>query len=114
MRSDAESTSNDSDGKRDAFLAAVASLDEGELTFPPPFDLASAAALASNIDVGDLALKLFEVTAGRDCGYEVRITAVPPGESTLRRDVINTSVASTGLLFALLDGLMEELERRHQ
>lgn len=112
MQSDAESTGNDRVLSED-FLAAVADLAEGELTFPPPFDLATAAALGENMDKGELALKLFEATASRDTGYRVLIEALTPeGSQPMRREIINTTVPSTMLLFALLDGLLDEIEAR--
>lgn len=94
-------------------MRTVSAVADGELTFPPPFDLASAAALQENIDLGELALQLFHATASRDTGYEVTIHALAPeGSEPLRREIINTTVASTSLLFALLEGLMDELEAR--
>ena len=96
-------------------METVADLAQGELTFPPPFDLASAVALRDNTDAGDLALKLFAATAARDCGYQVTISALTPeGSEPMRREIINTTVASTALLAALLDGLLDELHDRHE
>lgn len=94
-------------------MQTVAAVADGELTFPPPFDLSTSAALASNIDRGWLAQKLADVTASRDCGYEVSITALTPGvPDPMRREIINTTVSSTRLLFTLLESLMDELEAR--
>ncbi len=113
MRKDAEPASSDSGDLDRAFLEAVASVARGELTFPAPFDLATSAALSSNLDSGSLAERLFEVTALRDCRYEVSITALAPeGSEPLRREILNTTAASTGVLVALLDGLLEEFEAR--
>lgn len=111
MRGDPESISNDRE-KLAAFLAAVTDLAEGALVFPPPFDLATSSALALNNDLGDLAEKLFEVSALRDCGFHVQITALAPGTDTqpLRRDVVNTTVGSVRLLLALLDDVAFEVE----
>ncbi len=94
-------------------MTVAASVGEGELTLDPPFDLATSAALANNIDRGDLAENLFRITALRECAYEVTITAVAPGDGEPeRREIINTSVASTHLLFALLDDVLCEIENR--
>src|ERR1041384_5367842 len=113
MQGDTESTSSsDSEGLRELFMGIVSDLADGELTFPPPFDLAASTALASNIDVGVIALKLFQVTQQRDCRYRVSIHAISPDDEALDREIVNTTVSSTRLLFALLDGLMEELHAR--
>lgn len=114
MQGDTDSTGSDSSGLYDQFMAIVSGLTEGDLTFPAPFDLSTSAALAKNDDIGDLAERLFAVTAQRDCGYEVTITALTedPGAEPLRREIINTTVAGTQLLLALLEGLMDELDAR--
>ena len=114
VRDGAGSTPSDRDGLRELFMQIVASLAEGELTHSPPFDLSMSAALASNLDRNDLALKLAEVSAARDVGYQVMIYGLIPGDDdeSLRREIINTTVGSTRLLFALLDGLMDELDAR--
>lgn len=110
MLSDTESTA-DREGLKAQFQAAVAPLADGELTFQPPFDLASAAALADNIDSGRIAEMLFAVTALRDCGFTVHITAHSPAHPELPdRELINTTVPSSRLLIALLDGLLNELD----
>jgi hypothetical protein len=101
-----ESTDSDEDDLAARFMAAVASLSEGELTFPSPFNLATSAALAANLDVGAIAERLFEVTALRDTGYRVAIYATAPGVAD--REVIDTDVRSTRLLISLLDGLIDE------
>lgn len=94
-------------------MRIVSAVADGELTFPAPFDLASAVALRENDDAGTLALHLFHATAARDTGYQVTIHALTPeGSEPLRREIIDTTVASTPLLFALLEGLMDELEAR--
>lgn len=113
MRREPEFEADQRDGLLAEFAAAVSSLARGELTFPAPFDLSSAAALAANIDQGATAQSLFEVTAARDCAYDVRIVARCAGQPELeRREVLDTSVASTGLLVALLEGLLDELHSR--
>lgn len=103
MRSSESTGSDDLDA---LFTSAVMSLAEGNLTFQPPFDLATSAALAANIDLGDLAQRLFDATAQRDTGYRISIHATAPGVPD--REVVNTNVASTALLVALLDGLLDE------
>lgn len=110
MRSDRESRSDDRDGLRARFWAAVSSLAEGELTFPAPFDLSASAALLANDDVGLMAEKVFALAAARDCAYEVVISCTASGMS---RDVVITRTASTGTLIALLEGLLEELYVKH-
>jgi hypothetical protein len=88
-------------------------LSDGGLTFPAPFDPATAAALGDNMDSGQLAERLFDVTAQRDCAYSVMIAALTPTSvEPVRRELINTTVNSTQLLFTLLEGLMDELEAR--
>lgn len=114
MRSDSSSIFDGRSGLSELF-AIVADLAEGELTFPPPFDLSSSVALADNEDYGDLALKMFDASARLTYGYHVAITAVGPvrtGNSPART-ILDTTVPSTRLLFALLGGLMDELEARH-
>lgn len=102
------SESTDSDDDLDGLFAQVVSaLTRGGLLFPPPFDLATAAALAANLDVGKIAEQLFEVTAQRNTGYRVAIYATAPGVED--REVIDTAVDSPDLLITLLDGLLEEL-----
>ncbi len=113
MRKDAEPASSDSGDLKKKFLEAVASVARGDLTFPAPFDLATSAALGSNLDEGMLAERLFEVTAVRDCRYEVTITALAPeGAEPMRREILNTVAPSSGVLTTLLDCLLEELEAR--
>lgn len=82
--------------------------------FPPPFDLATSLALAANIDRGDLAERLFEVTAARDTQFEVAIYARCPDNPDMRRQIVDTTVASTKLLTALLDMVLDELDARAQ
>lgn len=88
------------------FTSVVTALAEGNLTFPPPFDLATSAALAANIDLGDVAEALFTVTAQRETGFRVTVHATAPGVPD--REVVNTTVAGSALLVALLDGLLDE------
>lgn len=92
-------------------MGIVSALADGELTFAPPFDLATSAALARNIDTGRIAQALFDATQTRDTAYRVTIAAISPDDE-LAREIIDTTVASTRLLVALLDGLMEELHAR--
>lgn len=100
--------STDSGDDLDALFARVVSaLTRGGSLFPPPFDLASAAALAANIDRSQIAERLFDVTAQRDTGYRVTIYATAEGVDD--REVIDTTVDSSTLLVTLLDGLIEEL-----
>lgn len=101
-----ESTDSDEGDLAALFAQAICSLAQGNLMFPPPFDLASSAALAANDDLGEIAEKLYEVTAQRDTGYRVRIHATAPGVPD--REVINCTVTSTPTLIALLDTLIDE------
>ena len=89
------------------FAAVIASLAQGMLSFPPPFDVATSAALAANLDTGRIAEDLFDVTAQRQTGFRVAIYATAPGVDD--REVIETRVASPALLVSLLDGLIDEL-----
>lgn len=109
---DTESTDSDEDDLAALFASAIATLADGMLMFPFPFDLASAAALAVNDDTGDLAEQLFSVTAQRDTAYRVAIYATAPGVGD--REVLSTRVPSTSMLVALLDTLIEErIEQAH-
>ncbi len=113
MRSDPGSEADGKDDLIAQFAETIRSLTEGELTYPHPFDVSSAAALASNIDTGDIAERLFEVTAQRGCEFQVVILASMPDHPEMPgREVINTKVRSLRLLTALLDGLIEELTAR--
>jgi hypothetical protein len=106
-----ESTSSDNDGLPEDFVAAVVPLADGELTFPAPFDLASSAALALNTDVGDIAQRLFEVTAARETEFEVIIRAKSASQPDLpAREVIDTTVSGTRLLITLLESLIAEID----
>lgn len=108
-----EESTGDSSRLYDQFMTIVAGLSQGDLIFPAPFDLATSAALAENTDVGIIAERLFAVSAARDCRYEVTIAALNrDGADPMRREILNTTVASTRLLFALLEALMDELDAR--
>lgn len=107
-----DSTESDKDALKAGFAKAVGALADGDLTFTPPFDLATSAALAANIDTGAIAQQLFEVTAQRDTGYRVEIYAVAPDVED--REILKTSVASTNLLIELLDGLLDEYLARQE
>lgn len=108
VRSDSDST----DDRRAEELSKIQCLlSDGELTAPAPFDVATSAALAANLDAGDIAEKLFDITSSRQPTYRVHIEEVS-GEHT--REVVNTTADGQRTLFALLDGLMDELEARRQ
>lgn len=103
-----ESTdSGKDDDLQEAFGRVIAKLSDGDLTFQAPFDLASSAALAANMDSGELAAALFRVTQSRETNYRVHIAAVVPDLEP--RDVVNTTVSGEGLLVALLEGLIDEI-----
>lgn len=110
MRSDAEKAGDDRAELIWRFNRVVSDLAGGNLTFPPPFDLATSLALAANIDVGELAHQLFAVTAARSTQFTVRIDACSAEQPELTRQVIDTVVDSTQLLAVLLEGLLEELD----
>lgn len=115
MHSDAD-PSTDGDGKLlAAFMAAVAVLAEGELTFPAPFDLAASAALGDNVDVGSIAERLFEVSVQRDCRYRVSIHELAPTDrpDAVSRPLLDTTVANSRLLVHVLDDLLSEIQARH-
>jgi hypothetical protein len=84
---------------------------DGGLVMPPPFDVASSAALAANSDKGEMADKLFDVTAARASMFEVRITEI---QGDNRRDLVDTVCAGEGPLFQLLDDVMDEIDARRQ
>lgn len=104
--------------KRDGaveFDTAVASLADGGLVFPPPFDLSSSAALAANLDIGSIAEELFTTTAARDSQFSVRIGELIGDQPELgQREILDTAVGSTTLLIALLEMLIVELRARQQ
>jgi hypothetical protein len=106
VRSTEPTDSGEHDDLHTLFARITAALSDGDLTFQPPFDLATSAALAANADAGDIAQRLFDVTRVRDTTYLVQITEIAPGVSD--REVVNTTVSGAGLLIALLDGLIEE------
>jgi hypothetical protein len=106
VRSDAEIA--------ERFTEVVAGLANGSLLFPPPFDFATSLALAANIDLGALAQQLFDVTAARDTKYEVSIYACSGDHENVRRQIIDTTVASTQVLYALLEHVLDELDERAQ
>lgn len=114
MRSDAEKAGDDRSDLLARFSRVVADLAGGGLTFPPPFDFASSIALASNLDTGTMAQRIFDVTAGRDLQFSVQITACSPEHPGLSRQVLDTTVSSTQVLTALLEGLLEELNAQAQ
>lgn len=103
-------TDKDRDELVGEFTSTISSLSQGGLTFPPPFDLAASAALADNIDTGEIAQRLFEVTHQRDTAYTISIAAVSSQHPDLPgRPVLETTVASRQLLIVLLEGLLDEL-----
>lgn len=114
MRSDAEKAGDDRAALLRTFDRVIACLAEGGLTFPPPFDFATSLALAANIDSGELAQKLFAVTAARDTQYRVQIHACSAEQPDLLRPVIDTTVETTRLLTVLLEGLLDELYAKAQ
>lgn len=115
MRGDADPETEGGRELEQPFVNAVAPLAEGNLTYPAPFDICTSAALAANIDTGDMAEKLFAVTALRQAGFHLTITAVAPGEPGLpEREIINTRTSSLHTLTVLLEDLLDELHERHQ
>lgn len=112
MSEHAESTGR-RDGLRGDFASAVSSLADGELVFPPPFDLPSAAALADNLDLGEIAERLFAVTAQRQMTYTVTITGRSPQHPEMPdRVLVDTTVPSENLLIVTLETLLDELYAR--
>jgi hypothetical protein len=106
MPSDAESKPSDSRlGQQ--FLEIAADVAEGGLVFPPPFDVASAAALAANEETGNTAEGMFAVTAARQSRYMVRIVEV---QDEVEREVVDTTCIGQGPLFALLEDVMDQIE----
>lgn len=108
MPSDAESKPSDK-ALTEEFFAVAADVAQGGLVMPAPFDVASSAALAANVDRGDMADKLFDVTAARESRFMVHIVEV---QGELTREVINTTCIGQGPLFRLLDDVMDEIEAR--
>lgn len=110
MPSDAESKPSDK-GLDQEFFSVAAGAADGGLVMPAPFDVASSAALAANVDRGDMADKLFEVTAARNSQFKVHILEIQGDDS---RELINTTAIGEGPLFALLDAVMDEIEARRK
>lgn len=98
-------------GLDDSLIQVVAVLADGNLVFPPPFDLRTSAALADNTDTGDAAEQLFTFCAPLvPVTYRVTITAVPAHHpETGEREIINTRVTTPAALKALLGGLVMEI-----
>lgn len=111
MRS-TESTDSGEQDLRRIFAQITAALSDGDLVFQAPFDLATSAALAANMDIGNIAERLFEVTQMRETSFRVVIQATAPGVED--RDVVNTTVPGSGLLVALLEGLLDEICARQE
>lgn len=113
MVRDTESKGRDRNDLAARFASAVSSLADGDLTFGRPFDLASSTALADNIDSGQNAQRLFDVTALRDLIYDIQIRARSPEHPDVQpREVLCTEIGSTPLLISLLEDLIEELHGR--
>jgi len=110
MPSDAESRPSDK-GLAEEFFLIAADVAEGGLVMPAPFDVASSAALAANVDRGDMAAKLFEVTAARESSFSVLIVEQQGDQA---RELINTTCIGQGPLFTLLDDVMDEIEARNK
>lgn len=95
------------------FHRAVAALAEGELSFPPPFDLAASAALADNEHTGETAAALFEfIQKMTEIRYHVIVEAIVddpvPGGAPMRREIVNCQVPAAivaGLLIDVLGSL---------
>jgi hypothetical protein len=116
VHSDADPSTDGTGGLIAAFMAAVAVLAEGELTFPAPFDLATSAALSDNVDEGLIAQRLFDVSVERECRYRVSIHELAPSDrpDAPSRALLDTTVQNSQLLLHLLDDLSSELQaRRH-
>lgn len=118
------------DGRRvddKSFMQVVAMLAEGELTFAPPFDLATSAVLAINPFFGDQ-VEEFGAARRRVASYitytertrrqgngKILIEIdqlLTMGRRTLCREVVNTEVADEAALQSLIAGLAEELRAR--
>lgn len=103
------------DDAADGFDSAVAPLARGELLMPPPFDFASAAALARNIDMGHTAEQLFDFDSSRPVHFHVRIHAISPDQPELGdREVVDTVAQGANPLLALLETLIEEIAAQQQ
>lgn len=107
---DADSKPSDEDLDQ-RFMTIAAGVADGGLVMPAPFDVASSAALAVNDEKGKTAEGLFDVTAARDSRFKVLIVEEQGADS---RELLNTSCIGQGVLFQLLEDLIDELEARHQ
>lgn len=107
---DPDSREGDSRSTDAAFATAIGSLTDGALLFPPPFDLASSAALARNATDGSDAVTQFPLNR---TGTQYRILIVEePVDGTTGiepRDIINCTVQDRHAAAALLGTLAEEL-----
>lgn len=97
----------------DEFAQAVAMLAKGRLLFRPPFDLATAEALARNEHAGQVAIGMFAATRGRHRPrFRVRIEEIAAdGVGLPNREVIDTECGA-GPMKALLSAFLMELEAR--
>lgn len=102
-----ESTGPDDQEWERRFHQVTGSIVRGALVFPPPFDLATSAALAVNDETGDIAERLFEITAQKHSKFRVLITEIADGVDD--QEVINTTVTGQQLLITLLDEFINEL-----
>ncbi len=94
----------------DQFVAAVSLLADGELIFPPPFDLATAAALCRNTSGGDAAERNFE----RACDavprqFRLRLHQVAPGTGVEPREIVDTTVPGLLQILTIVHGLVAEM-----
>jgi hypothetical protein len=93
------------------FMKVAAGVADGGLVMPAPFDVASSAALAANSEQGDIAGKLFDVTASRASRFAVHVVELQ-GQDT--RELLNTTCIGETVLFQLLEDLMDEMEARRE
>lgn len=96
----------------ESFARAVAPLTQGELTFPPPFDLVTSWALARNAETGETAMELFardvDGSARRFC---IRIHELPPDDrpGVDGREIVDCVVTGERAAAQLLAGLAAEI-----
>lgn len=101
---------------QEQFSDAIASLTQGELTFPPPYDLVTSWALARNGNTGEAALESFARDVNSSSRrFRIRIHALPPDDQPQisDREIIDVIVTGPRVAAQLLSGLAVDMTEGH-
>jgi hypothetical protein len=94
------------------FARTVGAVTDGEMTFPVPFDLRSAAALAANDSSGAYAIKLFNflrsVSTPR---YRIQFTELAGDDAVVERALIDCVLDNPVVAAALVGHLAQQLTK---